>query len=131
MNLTPKRTGAPEELGRDVGDADLGERVAEGERREVQVPLVAGATVEVDRAQAAPGIGVRGHHAHGIPREPARPDVVDESSRVQVERKVDGAVLVRRVRRRDPVGDDRSPSVSLLIGGRDAKSSQNFSYDPS
>ena len=47
-----------EELARDVRDADLGERVAEGERPELEVPLVARAAVEVDRAQAAQRVGV-------------------------------------------------------------------------
>jgi hypothetical protein len=39
-----------EECAGDVGDVDLGERVADGERPEVQVPLVAGAT---DRGRSA------------------------------------------------------------------------------
>src|SRR5919112_351582 len=37
-----------EDLAGHIGDADLGERVAERERAELEVPLVPGAAVEVD-----------------------------------------------------------------------------------
>src|ERR1700675_4226120 len=88
-----------EELEEDVTDADSLESPSEGRRTEIEEELVAVPGVDVDRAQAAKRVGMAVDHAHRIPREPARPDIVAQQSALGFERQVDRAVLVRRVAR--------------------------------
>src|ERR671933_1470059 len=84
-----------EELEGDVGDADPGEGAPEGLGAEVEERLVARPRVDVDPAQAAKRVRVTRDHPHGIPREPALPDLRDELTRLGHERQPDRAVLVR------------------------------------
>src|SRR5919201_6922928 len=71
-----------EELEGDVGDADLGEGLPERLRAEVEVHLVARPRVDPDPAQAAQRVRVPRRHPHGIPGEPALPDLRHELARL-------------------------------------------------
>jgi signal transduction histidine kinase len=95
-----------EELEVEVVDADRGERAPECLGAEVEEPLVARACVDVDRTLTAERVRVAARHPHGVPREPALPDVLAQHPGRRVERKVDRGVLVRRVAGRHRVRVD-------------------------
>ena len=78
---------------------DVGEGVVECFGSQVEVELVASASVDVDGLHGFEGIGVLRNHANRIPREPSRPDVGEQFARLRVVGQVNRTIGIGGVTR--------------------------------